>query len=158
MPVLRPTLVSADLELADEIQTAAEEASCSRLRGCTFSDCRQHIAWHKPGLLILVAANAGDWQSVTSVVCEKALRRSPLTVIVVYAAGLADGGALSRLVPLTVGQVAWPGASSELRDLVRAVPPATEDESPRELMADRLRAMTPSLAQHASMLTVAAAH
>jgi DNA-binding NtrC family response regulator len=48
--------------------------------------------------------------------------------------------------------------SSELRDLVRAVPPAAEDESPRELMADRLRAMTPSLAQHASMLAVAAAH
>jgi DNA-binding NtrC family response regulator len=158
MPVVRPTLVASDLVLAEEIQAAAEEAACSRIRRCTFSDCRQHITWQRPGLLILVAANPGDWQSVTSIVCEKALRRSPLTVVVVYAAGLPDGGALSRLAPLTVGQVAWPTAASELRDLVRAVPTAADDESPREQLADRLMAMTPSLAPHASMLAVAASH
>lgn len=158
MPVLRPTLVASDAVLADEVQSAAEAASCSRLRRLAFSDCRQHIAWQKPGLLVLVAANAADWQSVTSIVFEKALRRSPLTVVIAYAAGQADGAALSRLAPLTVGRVSWPDGASQLRDLVRAVPPATEDESPREQMADRLRAMTPSLAQHASMLAVAAAH
>lgn len=158
MPVQCPTLVAADLALAEEIQTTAEEASCSRVSRYTFPDCRQHISWQRPGLLILVAANPGDWQLVAGVVCEKALRRSPLTVVIVYAAGLADGGALSRLAPLTVGHIAWPEAASDLRDFVRAVPPASEDESPREQIADRLRAMTPSLARHASMLAVAAAH
>ena len=58
MPVLCPTLVAADLDLGGDIQTAAEEAACSRLRRCTFSDCRQHIAWQKPGLLILVAVTS----------------------------------------------------------------------------------------------------
>lgn len=158
MPVLCPTLVAADMALAEEIQTTAEEASCSRLSRYTFSDCRQHISWHRPGLLILVAANASDWRSVTSIVCEMALRQSPLTVVIVHAAGLANGGALARLAPFTVRQVAWPVAASELRDLVRAAPTSAEEESPREQLADRLMAMTPSLAQHASMLAVAASH
>jgi DNA-binding NtrC family response regulator len=158
MPVVRPTLVASDLVLADGIQAAAEEAACSRVHRCAFSDCRQHINWQRPGLLILVVANPGDWQSVTSVVAEKTLRRSPLSVVVVYAGGLADGGAISRLAPLTLGQVAWPEGSAQLRHLVGAAPTAAEDESPREQLADRLRAMTPSLAQHASMLAVAAAH
>jgi DNA-binding NtrC family response regulator len=158
MPVLRPTVVASDPVLADEIQATVEEASCSRPRRCTYSDCRQHVIWQRPGLLILVAANPGDWQSVSSVVCEKTLRQSPLTVVVVYPGGMADGGAISRLAPLTVGQVAWPGGSAHLRDLARAVPTAADDESPSEQLAERLRSMTPSLAQHASMLAVAAAH
>src|SRR5262249_19242329 len=103
MPVLSPTLVAADLDLADEVQTTAEQAVCGRLRRCTFSDCRKHIAWQKPGLLILVAATSNDWPLVSALVCERALRRSPLTVVVVYAAGLGDGGALPRLATLTVG-------------------------------------------------------
>jgi len=158
MSVQCPALVAADVALAEEIQATAEEASRSRISRYTFSDCRQHISWQRPGLLILVVANLGDWQSVTGVVSERALRRSPLAVVIVYADGLADGGALARLAPQTVGQVAWPEAASNLRDFMRAVPPAIEDESPREQIADRLRAMTPSLARHASMLAVAAAH
>src|SRR5262245_45648390 len=158
MPVMCPALVASDLALAEEIQVAAEEASCSRFHRFTFSDCRQHIAWQRPGLLILVAASPGDWPLVASIVCEKALRRSPLAVVIVYAAGLADGGVLARLAPLTVARVAWPGAASQLRDLVRAVPTAADDESPREQLAERLRAMTPSLAPHAAMLAVAASH
>ena len=59
MPVVRPTLVASDLVLADEIQAAVEEVACSCVHRCTFSDCRHHVIWHRPGLLILVVAKPG---------------------------------------------------------------------------------------------------
>ena len=59
MPSKRPTLIASDSPVADEIQASVEQSSGRRFRRCTFDDCRQHLAWHKPGLVLLAAAASG---------------------------------------------------------------------------------------------------
>ncbi|HEY1377218.1 MAG TPA: sigma 54-interacting transcriptional regulator, partial [Gemmataceae bacterium] len=154
MPGQRPTLVVNSSPLGDQIQSFVEESSGRSVRRCTYDECRQHLAWNKPGLLVLVAATPGDWAPVAGLVQETALRQSPLQVVVVSAADSGDG---SDRVRLSVARLPWPASADALGDVVRAAPDGA-DGTPEEELADRLLALTPSLAPMADRLAAAAAH
>ena len=157
MPGQRPTLVASCSPIGDQIQSFVAESSGRPVRRFSFDDCREHLAWNRPGLLMLVAASDGDWEPLAGLAREAALRHSPMTVVVVHAADLDDGGALDRLTPLSSARLPWPGAAEEIGDAVRAAPGGADASEGTEL-ADRLVALTPSLAPMADRLALAAAH
>ena len=152
----RPILVATDSPLADEIQARLEVSAGRRLHRCAYGDCRQHISWYRPGLLLLVQAGAGDGAPLAGLVQESALRQSPLTVATVQA-GARDGAPECPALP-AVARFPWPEAAAALSDLVTQAPDGEADRPLADELADRLLHLTPSLAPLAGQLALAAAH
>src|SRR4051812_18910072 len=84
-PAERPTLVAAASPVADEVRALVEAASGRVAGRYTFEDCHRRLAWHKRGLLVLVAADPDDRARVAHLARESLLRCSPLTVVAVEA-------------------------------------------------------------------------
>src|SRR5277367_2410107 len=76
MPALAqgPTVVAGSSPLGEHIRSCVAETSAGPVGRCTFDDCRQHVAWNRPGLVFLVAADDGDWEPLAGVAREATLR------------------------------------------------------------------------------------
>jgi DNA-binding NtrC family response regulator len=156
-PAQCPTLVSNNSALVEEIRSAVSESSAGPVDCYTFDNCRQHLAWNRPGLLVLVAADEEDWQPLAGVAGEAALRKSALTIAIVQATDSDGGSQRARAIPPSVARFRWPTAAEEIAAAVRAAS-AAASASPKEELADRLVELTPSLATMAERLTHAATH
>jgi transcriptional regulator with PAS, ATPase and Fis domain len=159
MPALaqRPTVVAGKSALGDQIQSLVVDSSGGPVERRRFEDCRPRLAWSRPGLLILVAADKGDCDPLAALAREAVLRRSPLTVVIVHAVDLDGSCAFDAAVPPAVARFHWPTAAVEFVAAVRAAPAATAGAQEREL-ADRLSELTPSLVPMADRLAHAATH
>jgi DNA-binding NtrC family response regulator len=127
------------------------------VRRCTFDDCRSNLAWNKSGLIVLVAAEPGDWARVASIAREAKLRQSALTAVVAYAADLGMTDDLEELFPESTSRFPWPSAAEEIAAAARAGAESAND-TPSNEFAERLLNLTPSLRPMAERLSLAAAH
>jgi len=122
----RPSLISGETAVAEAIHGFIEPLGRPPHRS-TFGNCRRHIAWHEPGLLLLLAAGADDVAPVVALVRERALRQSPLTMVIVRGPGLSDGGAIDQVAPLAADTIAWPADAAKLRTDTTVTSPAGWD-------------------------------
>jgi DNA-binding NtrC family response regulator len=157
MPGQRPTLVASDAPVADQIQTYLQEQLGQLVFRCPYDACRKHMAWHKEGLVVLVAADEADAAAAARVVQEAHILRSPLSVVVVQAG--APDEALVPLAPFVAGRLAWPQAAGRLAGLVRnAAAGGPAEESLADAFVGRLLRYTPSLLPQVQRLALAAVH
>ncbi len=154
-----PLIVSNDADVSDKLRRTLAERTRRTISTCRYSDASQRIVWHRPGLVLLVAAGPGDHESALALAREARLRRTPLRVAVIDC-GYADESVVdSELRALTVGWHSWPRAGETVAQLIAAGPPASSREPTLpERLADELQALTPSLAPLAGRLAIAAMH
>jgi DNA-binding NtrC family response regulator len=159
MPGQRPTLITDNSTSARQVRADVADRLKRPVTHCTYDDCRRQIAWHKEGVLLLLAPEGGDLEPLAGLVRECHLRRSPLTVGVLQAGPGADDAALAPLDPYVAARLPWPGAAGELAGLAGPAPAGGDrEESLADVLAGRLQALTPSLAPLAGRLAVAALH
>jgi DNA-binding NtrC family response regulator len=157
MPAQRPTLVASNSPIGDQLRAFMADNSAGPVRRCSFDECRQQLVWSKPGLLVLLAADAVEWELVACIAREAALRQSRLTVVIVYAAGIGEAEQPEGLFPPSATRFLWPTAAEEIAAAVRGLPECPNGQ-PADDLADRLLGLTPSLAPMAERLALAASH
>jgi DNA-binding NtrC family response regulator len=152
-------LIARDDSSADEIQAELSQRTGRTVTICSYDNCRRQIAWHLNGILVLVANDETDYEPLTAVVREHKLRRSNRRIIVLEAGAAANTAAVTTLGSLVSTRLRWPEAADELAKLIG--PRSSGDdqgESLSDVLANKLRALTPSLAPMAGRLAVAAMH
>lgn len=154
---IRPTLVASDSRSAQVIADRLAKLSGMSLAACTFSNCREQIVWHECGLLFLVVASAQDVEAAVDLVRENRLRQTALSVAIVRAGDAVGDERLERLAPDVQSIATWPDAADKLVDLLRAGPGGGVHEL-ADLIASRLRSLTPSLVPLAAQLAESAKH
>ncbi|HEX4591170.1 MAG TPA: hypothetical protein VH120_14625, partial [Gemmataceae bacterium] len=144
----RLTLAAGPSPVADQVQAFMTEAVGRPVGRLGYDECRRRLAWDRPGVLVLVAADETDRESLAGLAREAAVRRSPVSIVAVHP---TDCGDVGELADLSVTCLPWPYGSEALADAVRAAPAETA-RSARDSFADRLAALTPSLVPLAARL------
>jgi DNA-binding NtrC family response regulator len=160
MPGQRPTLVANDAALADELLAYLKQHLQQLAAHYPYDACREHISWHKRGVLMLVVTGSEDLEAATRLVQEAALRKSTLSIALIEAASSLLGEGLTRLRPHVSATLSWPEDAAALAGHLEPFRGVLTDagESPADMFASRLLCQTPSLLPLASRLALAAAH
>lgn len=153
----RPTLVASDSRMAQSIAERLSKRSGHSIATCPFTSCRDQIIWHETSLLLLVIASADDVEAAVDLTRENRLRQTALSVVIVRAGDAVRDERLERLAPDVHSLVTWPDATDKLVDMLRAGPSSGVHEL-ADLIASRLRSLTPSLVPLAGQLAESAKH
>src|SRR5438067_12208865 len=142
----RPTVIACNQSLSEQIRDELANRLERPIDHATYEDCRNRLAWHDDGPLLLVAGADGEAEQVAKVVCESRLRRAPIPIAIVEADGFADSDILAELERFVATRLRWPEAASALAAFVGTNPSPDQDDEPlAAVIASRLQVLTPSL-------------
>jgi DNA-binding NtrC family response regulator len=155
----RPTLISSNQSLGEQIRNYLSDCLDQPIDQSTYEGFRNQILWHGNGPLLFVAEADGEGQQIAKLARECCLRRSPLKIAIVQTGNSINDTALAGLGRYVAQRFRWPQAADELASFLKESPTTESDgESPAELIASRLQALTPSLMHFAGRLAIAAIH
>lgn len=158
MDAQRTIMVANESPQADQIRSRLSQRTHQKVFCCSYEHCRQYIAWHKNGIVVLLA-NDGDEEVIAAerLVQEARLRRSPLTMALIETG--SPSKRLSDLDPYVACRVSWPDDQGEIERLIRSMPSSSRlEEAISDQLTNRLMLQTPSLLPQVARLALAAAH
>jgi DNA-binding NtrC family response regulator len=165
--VLSPplSLVANDPTLANHLLSHLNQIPGHRPSLCPFALLEQQGIPTPGSVVLLAAASAADGERLVPLVQEIALRRWPVTVLVVETEAATHARDLGFLDPYIAGRVRWPGQAPTLVNLVRshlprALPPAegSGEDEPTAAIRRQVLATTPSLEPLVEEVHLAASH
>src|SRR5262245_36490310 len=127
MDAQRTIMVASESPETEQIRSRLSQRTHQKVFCCSYENCRQYIAWHKKGIIVLLT-NDGDEEAIAAerLVQEARLRRSPLSVALIETG--TPSKRLSALEPYVACHVAWPDDQGEIERLIRSIPTSSRLE------------------------------